>query len=179
MSDNSITIASKQSNCPYNKQKAEDILNWLVSINVVSKSLSDCCLDSEGGHAISEAAKEVTNYPEHLPFDLNINGLSVITKRQVFDTGGNGIEKIICPNCQMDISHEEWSFDDWYIEKSNNMTCPVCHTDSEINGFKFTPEWGFSDLGFTFWNWPAFKDEFIQEFKQRIDTDIVIVYQHI
>lgn len=178
MRDNSITIVSRQSNCPDNKQKAADILNWLVSINVVSNSISDCCLASGGGYAISDAATEVTNYPEYLPFNLNINGL-ITTDRQVFDTGGNGIEEIICPNCQKDILEEEWSLDNWNNEVSNNMTCPVCHSDAEINSFTFTPEWGFTNLGFTFWNWPAFKDDFIHEFKQRIGTDIVLVYQHI
>ena len=179
MSDNSITIASKQSICPNNKQKAADILNWLVSINVVNSSLSDCCLGSEVGYAISGAATEVTNNSEYLPFNLNINGLSITTDRQVFDTGVNGIEEIICPNCQKDILEEEWSLDNWNNEVSNNMTCQLCHSDAEINTFKFTPEWGFTNLGFTFWNWPAFKDEFIQELKQKIGTDIVLVYQHI
>lgn len=179
MSDHSITIASKQSKHANSKYKAEEVLKWLISIDVVKGKVSDCCLGTDGGYAISNGAVEVTHYPEYLPFDLHVNGLSITTNRTVFDTGENGIEEIICPSCHKDISYEDWSFDDWYNEVSNNMRCPLCHTDMEINDFKFTPEWGFSNLGFTFWNWPLLKDDFLKELKQRIGTAIVVVHQNI
>lgn len=179
MSDYSITVACKQSYCPDNKQIANDILNWLISNDIVKNTNSDCCLGTNGGYAISNGAKEVTDDPDYLPFNLNINGLSITIDRTVFDTGQNGIDEIICPKCNADILEQEWSFDDWHNEINNNMTCPVCHTSNEINSFRFMPEWGFSNLGFTFWNWPSLKDGFIQDLKQKIGTDVVVVYQHI
>ena len=36
---------------------------------------------------------------------------------------------------------------------------------SDIHQSEFTPEWGFSDLGFTFWNWSSLTDNFIADFK--------------
>jgi len=33
-----------------------------------------------------------------------------------------------------------------------------------------------SNLGFTFWNWPEFTDEFINEFRMRLNCEITIVY---
>jgi hypothetical protein len=36
-----------------------------------------------------------------------------------------------------------------------------------------------SNLGFTFWNWPEFTDEFINEFRTRLNCEITIVYCHI
>ncbi len=59
------------------------------------------------------------------------------------------------------------------------MTCPLCHVAMDIHQFTFSPDWGFSDLGFTFWNWPGLTDEFIAEFKKKLGCDISIVYAHI
>lgn len=32
-----------------------------------------------------------------------------------------------------------------------------------------------SDLGFTFWNWPTFKDSFLKEFRRKLNCEIEIV----
>lgn len=180
MSDQSISIVPRQSSYPEKKAKAKEILDWLISKDIVKPSLSECVLSSDKGYAISEGAKRVTEFPDDLPIDLITNGLEVITERQVFHTGENGMDECICPNCNKDISSEDWSFfNEWAEQKSNNLTCPLCNVATEIHQLEFSPEWGFSDLGFTFWNWPNFKDEFISEFKQKLSCDISIVYSHI
>jgi hypothetical protein len=180
MSDHSITIVPRQSSYPDNKVKAKEILDWLTSQDIVKPTLSDCILSSDNGYAISDGARRVTNLPDELPFDLITNGLDVITKRQVFHTGGNGMDECICPNCKKNIALEDWSFfNDWDEQKSNNLTCPLCNVATDIHQFRFTPDWGFSDLGFTFWNWSDLTDEFIAEFRQKLGCDISIVYTHI
>jgi hypothetical protein len=100
MSDHSITIVPRLSNFPDNIVKANEILDWLISQDIVKPSLSDCVLSSNKGYAISEGAKSVTNLPDELPFDRGVNGLEIITKRQVFDTGESGMYECICPNCK-------------------------------------------------------------------------------
>jgi len=151
MSDHSISIVSKLSSYPDKEKKAKEILDWLVSLDIVKPTVSDCVLGSEEGYAISEGAKQVVSNPEYLPFNLITNGLEIITERQVFHTGENGIEKLFCPNCKRDLSSEDWNFfGEWQEQESNDVTCPLCNVSTDIHKFKFAPDWGFSDLGFTF-----------------------------
>ncbi|MES2456118.1 MAG: sugar ABC transporter ATPase [Bacteroidota bacterium] len=179
MSDNSITIVPKQSNYPNADERARELLSWLVSRNIVKNSLSDCILGKKGGYEIAEGAKEITDEPEYLPYGLITNGLEITTERQVFDNGGNGIDEIICPSCQGDILENEWDLSEWSDGRTDNLICPICNVEAEINKFRFEPEWGFSNLGFTFWNWPDFTDQFIEEFKHKLGTEIVVVYRHL
>lgn len=110
MSDHSISVIPRNSNYYQNKVKADEILEWLISEDIVKAKLSDCILSSDKGYAISEGAKQITNFPNDLPYDLIFNGLEIITTRQVFDTGESGIEKCICSNCDKNIAKEDWSF---------------------------------------------------------------------
>ena len=180
MSDHSISIVPKLSNYPNNQQKANEILTWLVSKDIVKSELSDCILSTNKGYAISEGARQITNMPDTLPYNLITNGLEITTKRQVFDTGEHGMDECIYPNCKKNIASEDWIFlSDWYEQKIDNLTCPLCKIATNIQQFTFLPEWGFSDLGFTFWNWPDLSEEFITEFKQKLGCKILIIYTHI
>lgn len=179
MNDNSISIVPRLSNYPANGIKAKEILDWLVSLDIVKPTLSNCILGSGKGYSISDGARQVTNSPEELPYELITNGLSIITDRKVFDTGENFTDEIICPNCKENIVFDEWNINPWNNQETNSLNCPQCGHETDINNYIFKPDWGFSDLGFTFWNWPDFKDEFINEFKQKLDCDISIVYQYI
>ncbi|CAN5174453.1 hypothetical protein BH11BAC5_BH11BAC5_26320 [soil metagenome] len=78
---------------------------------------------------------------------------------------------------QQDISSEDWAFlSDWDDNKTNNLTCPLCNVATDIHQFEFIPQWGFSNLGFTFWNWPELSTNFINEFKEKLGCDVDIVY---
>ncbi|PUZ22568.1 hypothetical protein GA0116948_109169 [Chitinophaga costaii] len=180
MSDHSISIVPKISSYPEKIFKAQTILTWLVSENIVKPELSDCVLSIDSGYAVSEGARLITAYPDQLPFDLITNGLEVITERRVFYTGENGMEECICPHCKENIAQENWRFlNNWYKQLSDELICPLCNVGTEIHQFRFEPEWGFSDLGFTFWNWPLLKESFIASFKEKLGSDISIVYTHI
>lgn len=180
MSDYSISIVPKRSTFPDKEVKVKEIFDWLISLDIVKPDLSDCVLSAENGYAISDGVSNIVEDIDFLPFGLNVNGLNIITERKVFDTGQNGMERLICPNCKQDISAEEWSFfDDWTENKSDNIICPLCKTANDIHQFEFTPEWGFSDLGFTFWNLAVLKPTFISEFRQRLGCDVSLVFQRI
>lgn len=58
MSDYSVSIVPQQSSYPDNKDKAKEILNWLISEDIIKSSLTDCVLGPEIGYAISEGAKK-------------------------------------------------------------------------------------------------------------------------
>ena len=177
MSDHSISIIPRQSTYPNKESKAKEILEWLVSLDIVKPTPSDCILSSSEGYAISNGARLITTETDYLPFDFGVNGLEIITERQVFDTGQNGMEKLICPSCKQDIANEDWDFfNEWSENKSNNLTCPLCNISTDIHQFKFIPDWGFSDLGFTFWNWPGFTENFIEDFKKKLESEVSLVY---
>jgi hypothetical protein len=180
MSDKSISIVPKLSNYPNNKDKAKEILEWLVFLDIVKPQLSKCVLGSYYGYCISAGARNVINPLFELPFNQETNGLDIKTDRQIFDTAQNGLDELICPNCSNDNSTEDWNFfSEWNEGESNNLTCPICNKGIDVHKFKFNPEWGFSNLGFTFWNWPDFTQDFINDFRNKLDCDISVIYQHI
>ena len=171
----------QKSRYPNNQEKAQEILEWLIASNIVDPNVSDCTLGSDNGHAVAEGAKSVVEEPHFLPIGtLQVNGLSIITERTIFHTGENGIEELICPNCKSDISQEDWDFfDPWAGGETDDLTCPSCGKSTEIHDYRFVPEWGFSNLGFQFWNWPSFTNQFIEDFKERLGCEVNIVFSHI
>jgi hypothetical protein len=180
MSDSSISIVCKRSTYPNNKEKAQETLAWLVSKDIVEPTLTDCVLGSEAGYMISKGASAVVEEPEYLRFGPGmINGLMVVTDRTIFDTGQNGLDELICPNCNSDISQENWDLDPWVSGETDDLTCPSCGKASEIHNYIFKPEWGFSNLGFEFCNWPPFTVEFIEDLKRLLDCDVNIVFSHL
>jgi hypothetical protein len=181
MSDSSISIVCKKSRYPNSQAKAQEILEWLIANDIVDLVPSDCALGSESGHAVSKGARSVVVEPKYLSFGPEqINGVSIIAERTIFNTGQNGIEELTCPNCKNDISQEDWDFfDPWASGETDDLTCPSCGRANEIHDYAFKPEWGFSNLGFEFWNWPPFTDQFIKDFKLRLGCDVNIVFSHI
>lgn len=180
MGDHSITIVPRKSTFPGNEVAAKKILTWLVSNDIVKGEASDCVLGASYGYAMSDGAKKITSLPEYLPFPLITDGLEIVTERSVFDTGENGLEEMICPACKQNIANEEWTFfGSWFEDNTDNIVCPLCEKESSIHHFIFTPQWGFSNLGFRFWNWPDFTDEFILQFTKLLACDVDIVYTKI
>ncbi|WBX95846.1 hypothetical protein [Chryseobacterium gambrini] len=180
MSDQSISLVPKISNYPNPEQKAQEILDWLIHQNIVENVLTDCTLNSEGGYKIGEGAEKITNYPNDLRFNLITNGLAIFTKRQVYDAGENGLDAIICPSCNKDTSNEQWdSISTWLEHKTDTVKCPLCNYETDINAFEFSPAFGFSNLGFTFWNIPDLTDEFIEIFEQKLECNVNVVFQHV
>ena len=179
MSDFSISIVPRRSKYPNNKLKAKEILDWLVSRDIVKATPSDCILSSETGYAISKGARKVAFSPDDLQYDLVVNGLEIVTERQVFDTGSNGIDVCICTICKENIAFDDFDLNPWNNNESDNLACPLCGNETDIHNYTFAPEWGFSDLGFKFWNWSNFSDEFIDELKKKLNCEISIVQQHI
>ena len=180
MSDNSISIIPKKSVYQGNEKKAQEILEWLISLDIVKPLPSDCVLGAPLGYPISNGAIRATNHPNDLPFSLITNGLEIVTSRQIFDNGGNGVESIICPTCSGNLADEDWAFfEEWQNQTEDTITCTLCQSKSSIHSFHFTPTWGFSNLGFTFWNWSDLTNEFIESFKDKLNSDVDIVYRHL
>jgi hypothetical protein len=179
MSDSSISIVPNIADYPDREAKAKQIIEWLVNIEAVNPIKTDCILSSELGHPIDKGAFKLVDEPEYLPFSFRCNGLEVVTDRTVFHAGENGLDSFVCPKCNENIVTNEWSLDDYDQTGNSLLLCPLCNNTSDLNDYIIEPTWGFSNLGFTFWNWPPLKAEVIHEFEKTLSCKVKIIYTHI
>ena len=178
MGIHNISLVARKSGFENKEQKIREIVDWLIETDVIKSQKTDCILSDEPGYPISEGAKKVVLEPDWLPFDSSTNGLEIITTRSVFHS--NIINVLICPSCNENIAEEDWDFfNEWASGESDNLTCPKCGIPKEIHLFKFDPAWGFSDLGFTFWEGHEFTQQFIRDFERKLGTEVDIVLAHL
>ncbi len=111
---------------------------------------------------------------------LTHNQLEVTNSRQVFDSGANEIKQIVCPNCNQNILDQiNWmeAIDYWYSDsQKKKVDCPNCSYVNSIENYIFNPTWGFGELGFIFWNWPEFEDNFIKEISELTSSKFKIIH---
>ena len=179
MSDNSTSIVPKLTQYPDRLIKAKTIVDWLIGIGAVESVKTDCILGKGLGYPIGKNAKAVVDEPGDLPYGLIVCGLEVITENTVFHAGANGLDSFVCPNCGDDILEAGWDLNDFHEQGIPSLTCPLCNQVADLNDYAIEPTWGFSNLGFTFWNWPELKDSVIAEFEERLGCEVKIVDCHI
>lgn len=201
MSDNYRTIcAVKEVENP--TKLGEEILHWLQSDEIIESKKSDCILSMKNkGYKPGKKHLDVVLYDENIT-KLKVCGLQTITEREVFNAMAfTAMTKIECPNCgenrfkgitpqdfftdnctkeQMELYNSVFPiFDKWTKNENAKLTCNHCGVESEIENYIMDNSLSLSNLGFTFWNWPDFKSEFIDEFRRKIGTDIKIINGHI
>ncbi|MFK7971973.1 MAG: hypothetical protein AB8F95_16520 [Bacteroidia bacterium] len=181
MGVSSISLVPRQSIVKNKEAKIKEIVDWLIEIDAIKPEKSACVLGiDELGYAISEGAKSITEHSDSLPFNFGTNGLEIETKRSIYTCMEGGLDLMICPSCNSDIVHEEWTFFDvWYSGESDNIICPLCQISKPIHDYTFNPTWGFSDLGFVFWNWMEFTESFLRKFEKRLGCNVDMVYAHL
>lgn len=177
MSDCSISIIANNPNIINIEEKACKILEWLISLDIVKPTLSNCILSSKHGYAISKGAVRITESPEELPFHLITNGLEIVTEKTVFDPGEASDPDVSCKNCNKIMSFEEWfNFED---PEDMRIKCIACGFEADLEEFILHIDFVEGNLGFKFWNWPDFTVDFINEFKNQLECEITIVHQRI
>ncbi|SFE85379.1 hypothetical protein [Thermoflexibacter ruber] len=178
MNNYSISIVPLVENYPNHAAKAQEIVNWLSEIKAIKKEKSICTLDKEG-YAIDEGAEKLVEFPEELPFGLQVCGLEVITQSHIFTSGERELETVLCPSCKKEM-REYFENQVHLWESTNNfiIQCPHCQAKHPIHAFHCEPIWGFSNLGFKFWNWTDFTYQFIEDFEQRLGCEVRVVYEH-
>lgn len=178
MNNYSISIVPLVENYPNHAAKAQEIVQWLSEIKAIKKEKSICTLGKEG-YAIDEGAKKLVEFPEELPFGLEVCGLEVFTQSHIFTSGERELETVLCPSCKGEMrEYFENQVNLW--ESTNNfiIQCPHCQAKHPIHAFHCEPIWGFSNLGFKFWNWTDFTYQFIEDFEQRLGCEVRVVYEH-
>lgn len=110
--------------------------------------------------------------------ELKTNGIELITEKQVFENGGNGLEEVNCPNCGENNIENDWgnSLGNWDSgTDSDKLKCQNCGTENSVTEFEFKPTWAFGNFGVTFWNWTKLNPKFVAELEKIIGTELKIV----
>jgi hypothetical protein len=154
------------------------IRNWLVPEGIILAQATDCILSSDLGYPPGPNYQKVVHEHNNHFLELWTNGLDIITKRHVFHSGQGKLD-LVCRACADRVKPtEEWSqaVDKWYKDNQiQDLACPQCGHVEAVNLWKHDPDWGFGNLGFTFWNWPPLTDEFIKQFGERLEHNTVFV----
>jgi len=147
------------------------VISFLIDRNIIDKNLNP------GDNVDSVLIQNKGIFKQ-----LACNQLQVINSnsRQVFDSGSNDVERIVCPSCDENIIDRiDWitAIDNWYLNSGENkIDCPNCFYVDSIQHYIFDPAWGFGELGFVFWNWPEFKNSFIKEIGELINSKFKVVH---
>ncbi len=173
------SIVAKENQVEKPEIFASRIQNWLVQEKVIMAARTKCVLSRSGlgyqpGPKYERAIEK--SQSKHDTRKLFNNGLDIITDRTVFDSGQGDVE-ILCPKCRTPCSGD-WAeaIGNWYEHKGAGLIrCAYCGHNRSIIEWIFVPAWGFSNLGFTFWNWPRLNNSFIEEFSQRLDHQIIYI----
>ncbi|WP_280433863.1 hypothetical protein [Nocardia carnea] len=181
------TIVDKDASPWNSKALAADILDWLISVGVVVAERDDCVLGAESGHRPGPAADTVvdsTGWSSSF-HTLLTNGLAIVTERCVFNSGQGMPTAVTCPRCDsatalVDDFYEpipgiwEMFVDEgafaWAAGRDMlTVPCPICAEQVDLADWTWADDYfALGYLGFTFWNWPPFRPDFIAEFGRRL-----------
>ncbi|GAA2081622.1 hypothetical protein [Actinomadura alba] len=83
---------------------------------------------------------------------------------------------VTCPHCaaEVELVDEAWEpFDEvlngWAEGRDAIIACPACAQPVEPTSWKWADDYfALGHLGFTFWNWPPLRPEFVAEFTHRL-----------
>jgi hypothetical protein len=201
MSDNYITITTITE--IENPAEVKDkVIQWMQSKEFIEIRLSDCIMSSK-----SKGYKPGKNHVSAIGYNadilkLKVCGVEIKTEREVFNAGSfTVLTKMECPTChrdrfegikpqdfftdndtdaQMELFHSVFpEFDKWTNSERATLTCPHCGTISNIEKYKIDSSLSFSNFGLTFWNWPDLTNNFIEQLKSVIGTEIRRINGHI
>ena len=178
MSDTYISIVSEKLNVANSQNTAEKIVKFLTEQKISQRNLTDCVLSLSHGHKPAENHQNALKNPKLDFTELKTNGIELITEKQVFHNGGNGLDEVNCPYCGENNIENDWgnSLDNWYNgTDSDKVKCFNCNTVNIITKFEFKPTWAFGNFGITFWNWTELTPQFVTELEKIIGTDLKCV----
>ena len=150
MSDSSTTLVPERIFIePAEREQMEKrITSWMIEKGWIEAEISDCVLSEGGGRRITRKGNTHISGCEP-DHDLAVNGFCV----EQFDG------KNVFTNLEGGLE---------------SAVCPGCGEDI---GEEFPP-WGFSQIGFTFWNLSDMTDEFVAEFAAVLGEPVQVVWAH-
>lgn len=175
---------------------AETVLDWLVATQVVESEPTDRVYFSDSGYPPGTAASRVVEWAADTiaPYSMVTNGLVIHTGREVFGYyREDGFpDAAICPAChtmtpradsEAGSASEFWKLFEvdglagWFAgDDAAGVPCPACGERIRLVEWRWAGHaLAFGCLGFTFWNWPPLRPEFLAEFAERLDGHRTIV----
>ncbi|MDO0913999.1 hypothetical protein QQM39_25170 [Streptomyces sp. DT2A-34] len=163
-------------------QLAERVVEWLVAEGIVLAELTDCVLGQPLGHPPGPNWQRAV-----APDDADADpwdGLAVYTGRTVFHGGQGGPEAVTCPRCgvttrlitdEWDLINDVWvpfglAIDVWHKTGTAQVDCPACTRPVPLPDWAWADDYfAFAHLGFEFWNWPPFTEEFRTRISELLD----------
>jgi Zn ribbon nucleic-acid-binding protein len=177
VSDHPIYIVDRDATLEDAPVLASRVMQWLEEQGIAAPSLDAEVAFSPATHCAGVNAKEWVEWLDQ--FDQC--GVRAEIGREVFHTGGNGIEGLECPQCQKVHGPDDvdWSeaVGGWLEEQDDGLACPACAKTSSITDWRFSEmEWGFGNLAFSFDGFGV-GQKLADAISQLLGHRVVIVYQ--
>ncbi|MBA0053014.1 hypothetical protein E0L36_19690 [Streptomyces sp. AJS327] len=161
---------------------AANVVDWLVADGVILAERTDCVLGADAGHAPGTRYGDAVQQPDPELVNLWSNGLHATVGRTVFDAGQGEPSAVTCPHCAVEIRlvDEYWSpveeswhrfapaVGSWAEGDDEPVACPSCDRAAPVHTWHWADYFAFGSLGFTFWNWPDLRPEFVADVARRL-----------
>ena len=184
MSDSSTTLVPERIfiAAAEREQMEKRITSWMIEKGWIEPEISDCVLSEGGGRRITRKGNTHISGCEP-DRGLAVNGFCVeqFDGKNVFTNLEGGLESAVCSGCGEDIGEEFYDMTEaWFSGEDNPpVPCPCCGESFDIRDYVLEPPWGFSQIGFTFWNLWDMTDEFVEEFAAVLGEPVQVVWAHL
>ncbi len=143
------------------------VLRLMIDREIIEPSQDRCLPDPDAwGHRPGPNAASVVKSGDDAVCRLQVNGVSVTIGRTIFDSGRGQLTPR-CPDCRTASEPGlPWldALDEWFTRSgSGSLACDSCRGRNPVDLWIYEPPWAFGNLGFTFWNWPPLKVDFVLE----------------
>lgn len=184
MGDSSITLVPERIFIePAERDEMENrITAWMIGNGWIEPEISDCVLSEGGGRRITRKGNTHISgcAPDH---NLSVNGFCVekFDGKNVFTNLEGGLESAVCPSCGENVEEQFYDMTGAWFTGEGNMPvpCPCCKKSADIREYILEPPWGFSQIGFTFWNLWDMTEEFAVEFAAALGEPVRVVRAHL
>jgi len=161
------TLVDREVACDDAPLNVRRVLRLMIDREIIEPSQSRCLPDPEAwGHRPGRNVASVVRSENDAVRNLHVNGVSVTIGRTIFDSGRGRLTPR-CPDCRAaNEPGAPWldSLDEWFTRSGpGSLACSSCGGRNPVDLWIYEPPWAFGNLGFTFWNWPQLKVDFVIE----------------
>ena len=162
---------------------ARHLVSFLAERGVIAATPSE-----EGGYPRGPRALEIAEAaplrPAHEAIPPSYSHLQVMIGRATHskDMSEARAPKAQCPKCgaeyPTDDPDESWeaAVQGWLAgDDDSPLACARCQVGAPVAGWNYHSEFGFGNLAFRFWNWPPFRESFLQEIRNELGHPVAIV----
>jgi hypothetical protein len=181
MSDTYQTIVDADATAEKAADLAAGVVETFQRRDIIAGERTDCVLGSADGTGYPPGPNYEDAIEPHVHSDvcrgqphldirqLWTNGLAVDVGRRVFYSM-TGEQALVCRSCGSRIALDRFpasldeAINEWYAGAGpGQFSCSFCGAPVAVSAWTWDPPWAFGYLGFTFWNWPPLKANFVRD----------------